>query len=535
MSTIIESFLVTLGLDTTGMATGEREAQRGLKNLEASTRESAKHIKEQGMVAGEFYDHLLEKAMTFFAFIAGGAEVKEFVKSTVEMEISTMRLSKLLGISIEEVQKWQGAVVLADGSVEGFSSSMKALGGSLIDIEKNLPRSERALKVLKAAGITGLAKGKKSDLLQVLDQLSIKMSKMSGMEAIRLGSRIGLDSSFIRVLRKGTDGIEELKNKAASFGLFTKEEAEKSEKLKETWNALGLMGKALARETVMEFMVPAMQKISDILEMLGVWAKKYPDGMKTIFFGLASGMVAATVAGVGMSLSMSPLIAAMGSAALAAAILAAAAYEIYRDWERYMPLLEDMIPGIGSTLEVAKQGMTELGKMYKEMFTGSEEEAEKAATRYMTKLRDVADRIIREVMWEILDIPYKIIQGLDEALKLVGRANPFLLGSKEKSKPEVRGMKHLAPSGIPDVQGRDTSYLGGVAGGAGGEWDWRALFRPQAYAAPAAAAPPPSLHVETVQILTNSQDPAEHASLFTEAVGDNWAKRLASQSNSGVR
>src|SRR5271169_2625567 len=102
MPTVIDSLLLTLGLDTKAVKQGELDATSSLKRLEAQSKESAMHISEQGHVAGEFYDHLLEKASTFFAFIAGGIELKEFVKGTMEAEISTGRLSETLGLNIEE-------------------------------------------------------------------------------------------------------------------------------------------------------------------------------------------------------------------------------------------------------------------------------------------------------------------------------------------------------------------------------------------------------------------------------------------------
>ena len=527
MPTIIDSLLLTLGLDTKAVKQGEIEATSSLKHLESQAKESAMHVSEQGVVAGEFYDHLLEKAATFFAFIAGGMELKEFVKSTMEAEISTGRLTEMLGLNIEEVQKWQGAVVLADGTVEGFQQSMKGLGGSLVDIEKNLPRAERALKVLQAAGITGLAKGKKADILEVLDQLSNKMKEMPLMEANRLGSRIGLDEAFIRVLRKGTEGIDELKNKAASLGMFTQQEADASEKLKEQWNALGLLGKSLARDTIMSIIMPALKVVSELLEKIGLWAKQHPDGMKALFIGMAAGLSAAAVAAAGLTLSISPIMATVAAASLAVGVLAGGAYEIYTEWDKWLPLAEELIPGSKGTLQVAAQGMSKLGEMYKQLFAGNEAAAESAAAAYWEKFKDVADRILKQILWEILDLPYKAIGFLKN---MIGGAHLLANDIARAVTPDtmraltVPSASPFAMTGISPKQQRLQE-----------DFFTADLSMDQRRQAPASLGMSglPSFRVDEVHIHTPSTDPTDHATSFNHAMEQEWASRVAAHANTG--
>ena len=527
MPTIIDSLLLTLGLDTKAVKQGEAEATTSLKHLEVQAKESAREISEQGHVAGEFYDHMLEKAATFFAFIAGGMEMKEFVKGTMEAEISTSRLTEMLGLNIEEVQKWQGAVVLADGTVEGFQQSMKGLGGSLVDIEKNLPRAERALKVLQAAGITGLAKGKKADILEVLDQLSNKMKEMPLMEANRLGSRIGLDEAFIRVLRKGSEGIEELKNKAASLGMFTQQEANASEQLKEQWNALGLMGKSLARDTIMGIVMPALKVISDVLEKIGLWAKQHPDGMKATFIGMATGLTAAAIAAAGLTLTLSPVMATVAAASVAIGLLGAGAYEMYVEWDKWLPMAEALIPGSRGTLQVAKEGLSELTLMYKAFFAGNELEAEHHANKVMELFKDALMRFFRQLLWEVFDIPYKIVHFLKN---MIGGAHLLANDLARAITPDT--MKALT---VPAASPFNMTTINPRQQRLQEDFFTADLNMDRRGMVPASLGMGglPSFRVEQLHIHTPSTDPAEHAAAFSAAMEAEWANRVTAHANTG--
>ena len=529
MATIIESLIMTLGLDTKSVKQGEQEATSSLKHLETQAKESAMRVSEQGAVAGEFYDHLLEKAASFFAFIAGGVELKEFVKGTMEAEISTGRLTEMLGISIEEVQKWQGAVVLADGTVEGFQQSMKGLGGSLVDIEKNLPRAERALKVLQAAGVTGLAKGKKADILEVLDQLSTKMKDMPLMEANRLGSRIGLDEAFIRVLRMGKAGIEELKDQVAAHGLYTETDAKASEELKKRWNDLGLAGKSVARETIMGLLAPALKVVTGLLEQLAKWAQQHPDGMKAIFLGTAAGLSAAAVAAASLTLSISPIMATVAAASLGIGALAGGAFLLYQEWDKWLPMAEELIPGSKGTLQVAAQGISNLSQMYKDFFSGNEIEAEKAASKYWESWVEIGNRVIRQILWEIFDLPYKAIRLVRD---IFGGAH--LLANDLARAITPSSMRALTqPSASPFA----TTTINPRQQRLQEDFFTADLNMDRRGMVPTSLGLSglPSFRVNEVHIHTPSTDPVEHASLFSQAMEQEFASRVAAHADMGQR
>jgi len=539
MPTIIDSLLITLGLDTKGVKTGEKEAENSLKDLERHSRESANAIKEQGAVAGEFYDTLLEKAATFFAFIAGGMELKEFVKNTMEGELSALRLSEMLKMNIEDFQKWQGAVVIAGGTAQGFGQSMKMLGGFLVDIKTGTRGAERALKVLQAAGVTGLAKGKYTPVAEVLDQLSTKMSKLDMMSATRLGMRMGLDEAFVRVLHRSTEGIKALKDAAADAGMFTKEESDAVEVLEERLNLLGLRGKTIAREALMGAIRPALEYVTGLLEQIAAWAQKHPNDVKAIFVGIASALAAASVAAVALTVSLSPVMAAVIGAGVAVGVLAGAAYELYSEWDKWLPEAEKLLPGSKGTLQVARQGMNDLTAMYRAWWSGNDALAEHYAQEYWDKFANVGNRVLRQLsqylireiiyrpIYAIMDLfkgdnIFKNLKHLDPTMSM--RVLDFLTGGVPAGFG-LSGGRVLSPKPVP----RRTTYQIGADYDMGRDAGVGTNF------GAAVMAPHVSMHVDSITIATPTSDPAEHAELFMEHINQSLGHRLSLTFDKGLR
>ena len=335
MATIIDAFLVTLGLDSKDYHAKMEEAQHDQKKLAAEVKETEKKLHESAENGKEFFASLKEHALEFFGVMASIGAILSFTEHMVKAEVATLRLSKALNLDIEELQKWQGAVTLVGGSAEAFNASIKALGGSLVDIEKSLPRSERAVKVLNAVmGAGYINKGQHKDTLQVLDDLSGRMEKMGAMEAIRLGGRIGLDDATIRLLRKGKEGIEELRHEAAELGLYTKEDAEAAEQLEEAQHKLGLSGAAFGRQ-IMTMIMPALQAMANGMLKIGKWMQENQQLVKAGLIGIAAGLVAM---GVAAYFAAPPIIAALSPVyliALAVAVLAAGIAYLWMEWQKW--------------------------------------------------------------------------------------------------------------------------------------------------------------------------------------------------------
>ena len=69
--TIIEALLITLGLDDTAHKKGTESVTQDQAKIRREAQQTAKQLKQNGQEASEFFDGMIEKAVGFFAVIAG--------------------------------------------------------------------------------------------------------------------------------------------------------------------------------------------------------------------------------------------------------------------------------------------------------------------------------------------------------------------------------------------------------------------------------------------------------------------------------
>ena len=84
--TIIEALLITLGLDDTAHKKGTESVTQDQAKIRREAQQTAKQLKQNGQEASEFFDGMIEKAVGFFAVIAGGRELLELGKGFLETE-----------------------------------------------------------------------------------------------------------------------------------------------------------------------------------------------------------------------------------------------------------------------------------------------------------------------------------------------------------------------------------------------------------------------------------------------------------------
>lgn len=323
-------------LEFQGKAKAESDALRAkMHEVEKKAEETAEKLKQEGEKGSEFFDKIKEHALEFFGVIGSGWALLSFAEGMVKARVELLHLSEQSNMAVEDLSQWQNAVKIAGGTAEGFNSSIKELGSSLVGIEKGLPRSERALKVFNAIGIKGLGKGKHVETTDVLEQLHAKFSsaKMSLQEAATLGARVGIhEEAMIRILHKGGEEYEEMMAKAKALGVTRREDAEAAEKVEEGINAMGIAVKKVVG-IFAGMLIPVMGWAAEKMTALAQWAREHAPVMKAgvaliaaAFLPLAANAIAAGVAMVGSWVSGGIAALAASASFVVAGISAAAAW-----------------------------------------------------------------------------------------------------------------------------------------------------------------------------------------------------------------
>lgn len=228
MPTIVDSLLVTLGLDASAYKKQAAETVGDQAKVVEQSDKMAKRLDSDGKrIAGSFRQVRNEVAGLLLAF-TGAATITSFAKSILDSDAATGRLAANLGIATEQVSAWEGAI--------------KRVGGDAKDADAALQSMAAAFQTYKLTGTTGKdadfqGLGVSLNDLQnpatALLKIAEASERMNRPEFVARAQRLGLSDATITLLAKGRAGVQGLVDEQAKLGVATDESARAAQRLQD--------------------------------------------------------------------------------------------------------------------------------------------------------------------------------------------------------------------------------------------------------------------------------------------------------------
>ena len=272
MATIIDSLLVTLGLDPSGFNAGKAKVDKGLKDTGNEADKTGDKLKGAGKKGAEGYENVAKSAAKFLALIGGTMAVKRFIEQTVESLAALDRLARNLNENVNAVSAWSNAAEVAGGSASGLQGSLDML--SQAQTELQLTGQSALIPYFSALGISMAdVNGKAKPVSDILLDLSDRFSRMDRTTANNMGRMMGLDQGTMNLLLKGRAEVETMIRRQKEYGAVTKQQAEESSRLKEMMVQSRQSFEAFGRELLSAAM-PALEGLFKLFEGLGDWMRE---------------------------------------------------------------------------------------------------------------------------------------------------------------------------------------------------------------------------------------------------------------------
>jgi hypothetical protein len=270
-ATVIDSFVVELGLDVKNMDKGQQEAINRFKKTYDVGLKGARDIEDAAKRSSNSIGMLTGQVAGMFAIFTGGRGVVDFFRGMTNADAAVGRLSRNIGVSANEISRWQGVSRLFGGSAEEIASSFTAIsdavaGFAIGDIKPLIGE----FRMLGAAGGTVVDTNK--GVNQTLLDISANLSKINAQDPARaglLGRRLGLPAGLYDLLIKGPKATQEMLDKVNALGPATKNSADEAGKLAQSWSSMVLSAEGLGR-VILEKAAPSLSKfvtsLSEIME-----------------------------------------------------------------------------------------------------------------------------------------------------------------------------------------------------------------------------------------------------------------------------
>lgn len=199
---VIERFFIALGLDT-------KDVEKGIN-------------KTVDTVKGGLKELLVGAVLPAVGALASGALVQQFTEEITQVD----RLSKSLGINIEQLQAWQGVAENAGVAGEEIGEIFADLNDWMIDSAVN---GSGALNDFIEKGMLPAVKdanGAMKSTEQYALELADAFAKMDKQQATGIGRQIGISNAgMVAFFQQGSASISAQMQQIKQLGVYTEDDA----------------------------------------------------------------------------------------------------------------------------------------------------------------------------------------------------------------------------------------------------------------------------------------------------------------------
>ncbi len=202
---------------------------------------------------------------TALAAAAGITGLGLLVKSSLDGIDRISKLSRTLGISVQDLRKLELAADLSGVQIETLARGVRTLNKGMIDFVRD--GTGEAMDAFEALGISADdLNGVMGDQFKVLELIADRFKNVqNSAERSAIAQQLfgGRASELLLVLEEGSEGLRRISKEAADFGLIlSASTARNVEEANDAFTRLGSLFKGL-RDTAVGALAPAFQLVAD--------------------------------------------------------------------------------------------------------------------------------------------------------------------------------------------------------------------------------------------------------------------------------
>ncbi|MGZ8442537.1 MAG: phage tail tip lysozyme [Candidatus Binatia bacterium] len=306
MATVIDSLLVTLGLDPSGFRRGTDEAIRAQDELTEQTRRQntaldeqekknaaaqrarAQEIQARAKSTAEAFAKIRNQALSMLAVFTAGKGLSSFTSDTVKSTAALSRMAENVGIGTDTLLAFQLAAKNAGGSAEGMMAQIQKTANSAASVAMGRP--DDAFTAFLVHGGGNYLKDDKPDAMSLLlaqaDALKAKREMFGEQQAMIAAQDMGISMPEYNFLKQGSAAVKQQIEEAKKHTRVTQDQIDASIKFSKQWNNLSADFDTVGKSILFKFM-PIMEKLFEKLSQFAEWlktvdVKKFADGVSEV-------------------------------------------------------------------------------------------------------------------------------------------------------------------------------------------------------------------------------------------------------------
>lgn len=282
MPTIIDSLVVTLGLDPSGFKKGQKEIKGGLDDTRKQAEQTAKDMEAAGKRAASFFGSIRTELLALVGVTLSVQGLKSFITGMTDNLQQLAVNSRSLDMSAKSLDGWQRAAEAAGSSAEKMTDTLSGFQNVLTQIRTGGGQDNPLWQALSSfAGATGANFDFQNDNSeQVMRKIADNWGKLSKDAQRRFGGMFGFDNQTQQALTNGR-----LVTDADRFAQMSRATEDATQKAQDFNRRLVEMKQnfSAAAQVLYEALIPYVEKLIPLIEKFGVWITQHGPEIQKFF------------------------------------------------------------------------------------------------------------------------------------------------------------------------------------------------------------------------------------------------------------
>lgn len=271
MAQVIDSLVVTLGLDTSGFKKGANDADDSFKKLRDNSKRTGSELEENGKQAANFFGIIQGKAVGLIASLVGLDAVKDRVVAVTGATADLGRTAAVTGANIQQLAAFGNVIARNGGNAAAATAQIQ---GFIQTVERFKVLGQASPEFQQFLGTIGA--GANDTWLDDLKKFAdfAEKNKNDPAKVALIASLGGItDNATVSELLKGRSSFDADLERSRQLGVAEQKDADAARTLQEKFGALGQAADGLARKFSTDI-TPGLGKFLDGLTELLLGGKK---------------------------------------------------------------------------------------------------------------------------------------------------------------------------------------------------------------------------------------------------------------------
>ncbi|TIS03569.1 MAG: hypothetical protein E5X13_05350 [Mesorhizobium sp.] len=278
MPTVIDSLIVTLGLDPKDFTDQQKKTSESWLKTVNAFRKGGKDVEESSKRAAETVNLITRRVLELFAVITGSQALSEFVRKLTNADASLGRFASSLGESPQRIAAWEHAAERFGGSADATASTLERVNKQLYNLNKNGEALPREFSQLQAW--TGMRIDPNHGLDRYLSDVAAALQRLHQIDAgaaHNVAQALGIDPATEQLMYKMGRNIDDYLGRLEKSLSPTNEAIQSAQKLQASWAELLQHLIALAN-AIYDKLGPVLVEAAD---KMTAWIEKNQDWIRT--------------------------------------------------------------------------------------------------------------------------------------------------------------------------------------------------------------------------------------------------------------